>query len=191
MPGLCAGFPFIRSQPFLRHQCHGQDRAGCRSERRMHPAPAYTLRAMRLRNAGTCPPLPMIVTATSSLIGFATNRIRRTMTAVQSSLRFMGAGQSAKVRAFTRKTWEMFVLLHGKLSPRSDSLAGQVDEHRVCVRAITRKTSCQPADGLRVRAVFKDFGLSFWSKADRRVQPRPTTASRRNFRFDHVESIFG
>ena len=113
------------------------------------------------------------------------------MTAVQPSLPFMGTGQSAKVRAFTRKTLKMFVLLHGKPSPGSGGLAGEVDEYRICVRAITRKTPCQPANGLRVRAVLKDFEISFGSKADGRVQPRPTTASRRNFRFDHVESIFG
>ena len=142
MPGLCAGFPFIRSQPFLRHRCQGQDRAGCRSERRMHPAPALEAARDALRNVGTCPPLPMIFTTTSSLIGSARNRIRRTMTAVRPSLRFMGTGQSAKVRAFTRKTREMFVLLHGKPSPASGSLAGQADGYRVCVRAITRKTSC-------------------------------------------------
>ena len=28
MPGLRAGFPFIRSQPFLRYRCHGLDGAG-------------------------------------------------------------------------------------------------------------------------------------------------------------------
>ena len=130
MPGLRAGFPFIRSQPFLRYRCHGLDGAGG------HLSSVYILRwRKRCARCGSetrhLPPFADDRYDHALARRIWKNQIQRTTTAVPSSLRFIGAGQSAKVRAFARKTREMFVLSHGKPLAGVRYLAGQDKEYRI------------------------------------------------------------